>query len=160
MRSDGLTASDWAVINEYIQVLQPLKEATKRLEGRGKSGRFGAIYEVIPVFEAVLSVYEQLLKPYDNVDHDGADAPEDHLPINLRAAWAKANDYYAKLDDSPAYYAAVCLHPYYKHYCETAGATSPPGSSQVIVVSGCCGRSTSRSSHRTLFAQKPVLWAV
>jgi hypothetical protein len=58
MRSDGLTAADWAVINEYIQVLQPLKEATKQLKARGKSGRFGAIYEVIPVFEAVLSVYE------------------------------------------------------------------------------------------------------
>jgi hypothetical protein len=125
MRSDGLTAADWAVINEYIQVLQPLKEATKRLEARGKSGRFGAIYEVIPVFEAVLSVYEQLLKAYDNVDHDEADAPEDYLPINLRAAWAKANNYYAKLDNSPAYYAAVCLHPYYKHYCENSWRDKP-----------------------------------
>jgi hypothetical protein len=67
-------------------VLQPLKEATKRLKARGKSGRFSAIYKVIPVFEAVLSVYEQLLKAYDNVDHDKADAPKDHLPINLRAA--------------------------------------------------------------------------
>jgi hypothetical protein len=125
MRSDGLTAADWAVINEYIQVLQPLKEATKQLEACGKSGRFGAIYEVIPVFEAVLSVYEQLLKAYDNVEHNEPDAPEDHLPINLRAAWAKANNYYAKLDDSPAYYAAVCLHPYYKHYCENSWRDKP-----------------------------------
>jgi uncharacterized protein with von Willebrand factor type A (vWA) domain len=67
-------------------MLQPLKEATKRLEARGKLGRFGAIYKVIPVFEAVLSVYEQLLKAYDNVDHDEANAPKDYLPINLRAA--------------------------------------------------------------------------
>lgn len=67
MRGDRLAAADWAVMNEYIQVLQPLKEATKRLEGRGKSGRFGAIYEAIPVFEAVLSVYEQLLKACDSV---------------------------------------------------------------------------------------------
>jgi hypothetical protein len=119
-RSDGLSAADWAVINEYIQVLQPLKEATKRLEARSKGGRFGAIYEVIPVFEAVLNLYEQLLKAYDDVDYSPADTPEDHLPINLRAAWAKANRYYAKLDDSPAYYAAVYLHAYYKHYCENS----------------------------------------
>jgi hypothetical protein len=33
MRSDGLIAADWAVIYDYIQVLQPLKKATKRLEG-------------------------------------------------------------------------------------------------------------------------------
>ena len=70
-------------------MLEPLKEATKRLEARGKAGRFGAIYEVIPVFEAVLAVYEQLLKNYDSVNYNANGAPEDHLPINLRAAWAK-----------------------------------------------------------------------
>ncbi|KAA8613238.1 hypothetical protein PtrV1_12146, partial [Pyrenophora tritici-repentis] len=89
-------------------MLEPLKEATKRLEARGKAGRFGAIYEVIPVFEAVLAV-----------------APEDHLPINLRAAWAKLNAYYTKLDESPAYFAATCLHPYYKNYCENSWRDKP-----------------------------------
>ncbi|KAG9377839.1 Dimer-Tnp-hAT domain containing protein [Pyrenophora tritici-repentis] len=108
MRSNGLTADDWAVITQYISVLEPLKEATKRLEARGKAGRFGAIYEVIPVFEAVLAV-----------------APEDHLPINLRAAWAKLNAYYTKLDESPAYFAATCLHPYYKNYCENSWRDKP-----------------------------------
>jgi hypothetical protein len=43
----------------------------------------------------------------------------------LHAAWAKANNYYAKLDDSPAYYAAVCLHPYHKHYCENSWRDKP-----------------------------------
>lgn len=54
MRSGGLTAHDWAVITEYIEILQPLKAATKRFEGRGKCGRFGAIYEVLPIFEYLL----------------------------------------------------------------------------------------------------------
>ena len=44
----------------------------------------------------------------------------DHLHINLRAAWNKANEYYNKLDDSAVYYAATCLHLYYKYYCENA----------------------------------------
>jgi hypothetical protein len=44
----------------------------------------------------------------------------DHIHINVRAAWKKANDYYNKLDDSPAYFAATCLHPYYKYYCENS----------------------------------------
>ncbi|KAI0569282.1 Dimer-Tnp-hAT domain containing protein, partial [Pyrenophora tritici-repentis] len=30
----------------------------------------------------------------------------------------KAEEYYRKLDDSPVYYAATCLYPYYKYYCE------------------------------------------
>ncbi|KAI0569226.1 Dimer-Tnp-hAT domain-containing protein, partial [Pyrenophora tritici-repentis] len=118
MRSDGLSASDWQVITEYIGVLRPLKEATLRLEGRGKAGRFGAIYEVIPVFEYLLNEYEARVKSYEHVDYEAANAPEDHLAINLRAAWAKLNEYYSKLDDSVVYYAAVTLHPYYKRYCE------------------------------------------
>jgi hypothetical protein len=49
----------------------------------------------------------------------------DHLYINLRAAWRKANEYYNKLDDSSIYYAATCLHPYYKYYCENSWEDKP-----------------------------------
>jgi hypothetical protein len=127
MRSDGLGAADWQVVAEYMDVLGPLKECTKRLEGgsHGQAateklpGRFGSIAEVIPVFEHLLSVLESRLQTYDDVCHDAHDeAPEDHLPINLRAAIVKARDYYSKLDDSPAYYAATILHPRYKRYCD------------------------------------------
>ena len=127
MRSDGLTTHDWAVVTEYIDVLRPLKSATKRLEGRGKSGRFGAIAEVIPVFEYILNYYEQRVQAYDAVDYNAHDeAPEDHLAINTRAAWAKANDYYDKLDLSPAYYAATTLHPCYKTYCDLSWSADNP----------------------------------
>jgi hypothetical protein len=125
MRSGGLTANDWAVVNDYIEVLQPLKSATKRLEGRGTSGRFGAIYEVLPVFEYLLGEFEQRYKPYELVDYEATGAPEDHLAINLKAAWAKLNRYYQKLDESPVYYAACCLHPYYKQYCDRAWRDKP-----------------------------------
>jgi hypothetical protein len=101
-------------------VLKPLKSATKRLEERGKSGRFGAIAEIIPVFEYILSYYEQRVKAYKAVNYNAHDeAPENYLAVNLCAAWAKANEYYTKLDDSPAYYAPTILHPYYKTYCNT-----------------------------------------
>ncbi|KAI1557369.1 hypothetical protein PtrEW7m1_012179 [Pyrenophora tritici-repentis] len=116
MRSKGLTAADWAVITEYIEVLKPLKDATKRLEGRGKCGRFGAIYEVIPVFEFLMGRFEQRLRQYERVDFEQREAPEDHISINFRAAWEKLNDYYSKLDDSPAYFAACALHPVYDLY--------------------------------------------
>ncbi|KAF7442840.1 Dimer-Tnp-hAT domain containing protein [Pyrenophora tritici-repentis] len=118
MRSDGINAHDWQVIAEYIDVLRPLKQATKRLEGRGKSGAFGAIAEVILVFEYLLGVYEDRLQSYE-------DSPEDHLAINLRAALVKAREYYNKLDLSPAYYAAIILHPRYKSYLDAAWADKP-----------------------------------
>jgi hypothetical protein len=43
----------------------------------------------------------------------------------LSAAWSKANEYYAKLDLSPAYYTATILHPYLRTYCNTAWADKP-----------------------------------
>ncbi|KAG9389112.1 Dimer-Tnp-hAT domain containing protein [Pyrenophora tritici-repentis] len=96
----------------------PLKQATKRLEGRGKSGAFGAIAEVILVFEYLLGVYEDRLQSYEDVIYDEhTESPEDHLAINLR--------YYNKLDLSPAYYAAIILHPRYKSYLDAAWADKP-----------------------------------
>jgi hypothetical protein len=86
MRSEGLTAADWAVITEYIEVLKPLKDATKRFKGRGKCGRFGAIYEVIPVFEFLIGRFKQCLRQYERVDFEQREAPKDHISINFRAA--------------------------------------------------------------------------
>jgi hypothetical protein len=106
-------------------VLKPLKDATKRLEGRGKCGRFGAIYEVIPVFEFLIRRFEQRLQQYERVNFEQREAPEDHISINFRAAWEKLNDYYSKLDDLPAYFAACALHPYYRRYCEKAWRDKP-----------------------------------
>ena len=37
---DMLTADDWDVLNQYLEVLEPLKQATKRLEGRAIKGIF------------------------------------------------------------------------------------------------------------------------
>ena len=81
-----ISAADWVVVTKYIKELRPLKEATKRLEARGKTGGFGALYEVIPVYEYILSTYEAILTNYDSVDYSPDSAPEDHLHINLRAA--------------------------------------------------------------------------
>jgi hypothetical protein len=126
MRSDRINASDWQVITEYIDVLKPLKAATKWLEERGKSGAFGAVAEIILVFEYLLRVYEDRLQSYDDVIHDEHnESPKDHLAINLCATLLKAHDYYNKLDLSLAYYAATILHPRYKHYLDAVWADKP-----------------------------------
>jgi hypothetical protein len=68
-------------------VLKPLKSATKRLEGRGKSGRFSAIAKIILVFEYILLYYEQRIKAYELVNYNAHNkAPKDYFVINLRAA--------------------------------------------------------------------------
>jgi hypothetical protein len=114
------------VITEYMDLLKRLKTATERLEGHGKSGGFGSIAEVIPVFEYLLSYYEQRVNSYAAVNYNAhPKEPKGQLATNLRAAWAKANKHYSKLDDSPAYYAATILHPYYKHYLDKVWSDKP-----------------------------------
>jgi hypothetical protein len=126
MRSLGLSAANWGVVTEYLEVLKSLKLATKRFEGCGKGSQYGAIYEVIPVYEYTLTYYEQRVTAYADVNYNAAaDAPEDHLAINMHAAWAKASNYYSRLDDSPAYYATAILHPYYKTSCKAAWVDRP-----------------------------------
>ncbi|KAG9376260.1 hypothetical protein A1F94_012807 [Pyrenophora tritici-repentis] len=111
-----LPADDDAKFQILEPVLKPLKDTTKRLKGRGKCRRFVAIYEVIPVFEFLMGRFEQRLRQYERVDFEQREAPEDHISINFRAA---------KLDDSPAYFAACALHPYYRRYCEKAWRDKP-----------------------------------
>jgi hypothetical protein len=103
MRSDGLTAADWQVLLNYLQVLKPLKLACARLKGRGKSGRFGAIYEIIPVFKYLLNTYENLATTFEAINYESFNALEDHLAINVQASCYKLADYYAKLDKSLYY---------------------------------------------------------
>jgi hypothetical protein len=126
MRSDGLTVANYAVITEHMDILKPLKTATKRLEGRSKSGSFRAIAEIILIFEYLLTYYEQRVNAYEAVNYNKHNKlPKDYIAINLRAAWQKADNYYSKLDDSPAYYAATILHLMYKYYCDKAWAKKP-----------------------------------
>ena len=76
------------------------------------------MYEVIPVFESLISELDARLRTYESVNYEPSEAPEDHLPINLRAARRKASDYLNKLLKIPVYFAATALHPRYKTYCK------------------------------------------
>jgi hypothetical protein len=72
------------------------------------------------VFEYLLNTYKNLATTFEAVNYESFDAPEDHLAINVRAGCSKLADYYAKLDESPYYFIATLLHPYYKTYCDNA----------------------------------------
>ena len=104
----------------YIQVLTQFKAATLELEGRGKAGTSGAIWEVIPTFDWLVNQLQNTIERLDDAKFDDPDAPEDHLLINCRAALKKLLVYYNKLQATLVYYAACRLHPEYKNYLENA----------------------------------------
>ncbi|KAF1968294.1 hypothetical protein BU23DRAFT_583399 [Bimuria novae-zelandiae CBS 107.79] len=89
-------------LDGLTDILKLLKTAIKRLKGRGKSSSFRAIAKIILIFKYLLTYYEQRVNTYK-----------------------KANNYYSKLDNLPAYYAATLLYLMYKYYCDKAWAKKP-----------------------------------
>jgi hypothetical protein len=64
-----------------------LKSAPKRLGGREKGGQYGAMYDFIPIFDYILTYYEQKATSYEAAKYNAYDeASKDHLATNLCAA--------------------------------------------------------------------------
>lgn len=118
IEEEGLTAKDWATIAEYQKILQPFKEATTCMEGRGVAGTSGAIWEVLPTLNWLATTLNEMLFQYVNVDFNDVDAPEDHIQATCNMAYIKILKYMRKLKDTPAYYAACRLHPRMKGYMD------------------------------------------
>jgi hypothetical protein len=121
---DKMSAEDWSVISEYPALLKPLKTATKRLERRPKegeqnpascrltlclyfSGKFGAVWEVLLTMKWFLKHLEE-----SKIQHERDEEP--HLRICWNLGWMKLDQYYTLTEDSPAYFAALVLHPAFR----------------------------------------------
>ncbi|KAJ6440216.1 Cuticle-degrading protease [Purpureocillium lavendulum] len=104
---DRMAAEDWSVIAEYLAILKPLKIATKRLEGRPREGKFGAIWEVLLTMEWLLKHLEEA-----KLQHERDEEP--YLRIGCNLGWMKLDQYYALTEDSPAYLASLVLHPAFR----------------------------------------------
>ena len=55
----ALTSNNWDIIINYINILLLIYKATKMLEARGKSGLYGAIWEVIPILNWLLNLFKE-----------------------------------------------------------------------------------------------------
>jgi hypothetical protein len=104
---DILSDEDWQTLQHLERILKSFQAVTKRLEGNATEGEYGSIWEALPAVELLIKYLNEMKQIYTQTDH-----PELATIINL--AWSKLDKYYIKLDDSPAYYAALMLHPHYR----------------------------------------------
>jgi hypothetical protein len=96
--------------------LEPLFRLTKDLEGNhdlkdgAQKASHGALWEVLPVFEFVLSHFENLEIEAKAGAFDGHPG----IQSSITLAWNTTKKWYKKTDNSVAWSAAMVLHPGYK----------------------------------------------
>ena len=107
LEEDTLSEDDWQRLIDIDRILKPFQSVTKHLEGYATDGQHGSVWKALPAIESLIGHLDEMKKIYTQQSH-----PELATSINL--ACAKLDSYYKKLDDSPAYAAALMLHPQYR----------------------------------------------
>jgi hypothetical protein len=115
---DKLSTVDWSILARYHEILKPIKDEARKLEGSIGSNH-GAIWQVLPAFERLLTHFENLRRQYPPLEtipsqDDELLTTEHHFSTNINLAWQKLDDYYTKTDATPLYVTAVVLHPRFK----------------------------------------------
>jgi hypothetical protein len=102
LAGDRLTASDWIVVETMARFLKQFEEATLLIEGRKNT-----VTEVLPVIDYLLEAFRS--------EHDTTEQSNDLAMTGmLKIGWTLLDKYYSLTERSPAYVAAVLLHPRHK----------------------------------------------
>lgn len=102
---DELCAGDWIILEKIKSFLEKLKMTTKALESS-----FATLDNVLLAMDFILAQFEA-----------GKEAHIDDPMMGpmYNSGWAKLDKYYRLTDESPAYVAAIVLHPSHKwHYIQ------------------------------------------
>lgn len=102
---DELSTEDWIVLEKIKSFLEKLKMTTKALESS-----FATLDNVLLAMDFMLAQFEA-----------GKEANIDDPMVGpmYNSGWAKLDKYYRLTDESPAYVAAIVLHPSHKwHYIQ------------------------------------------
>ncbi|OLL26463.1 putative AC transposase [Neolecta irregularis DAH-3] len=95
-----ISSDEWVTIKTITSFLEKLKMTTKALESSTST-----LDNVLPAIDYILTQFE---KGKEDNQFDNIMAPM------YNSGWAKINKYYCRTDESPAYIAAIILHPSYK----------------------------------------------
>jgi hypothetical protein len=119
-----LSEKDWKVIELMDKMLVNFEESLRMLEGNAQSGlRKGGRIKAYGNMWDVASTYEFLKDSLEEWKAAAERYPDpEYLKININLGWAKLNEYYTKLDETPAYYASAILNPasrrgYFENTC-------------------------------------------
>ncbi len=102
---DKLSIDDWAVLEKIKAFLEKLKMTTKALKSS-----FITLDHVLLAMDFILAQFEA---------GKAASRDDPMMSPMYNSGWAKLDKYYCLTDESPAYVAAIVLHPSHKwHYVQ------------------------------------------
>jgi hypothetical protein len=94
---DYLSREDWEIITDTVRILQPFEEATRGLEGDEVT-----LDRVLPTMDFLIQHIQETQQRY---------ADNRALSASLMNCWLVFDKYYALTEATPAYAAALLLHP-------------------------------------------------
>ncbi|SCO88905.1 uncharacterized protein FRV6_13033 [Fusarium oxysporum] len=111
--SSFINESDWAVLRTFDEILSDFHVIVQVLQGDGQSRyRSTGVREAFGSMTDVLESFEFLRGWLEDAKSRIERHPEpEQFCVNINLGWKKLDKYYNTLRDSPAYYAAVALHP-------------------------------------------------
>lgn len=117
---DELSSEDWITLEKINTFLEKLKMTTKALESS-----FATLDNVLLAMDFVLAQFEAGKETY---------ADDRIMAPMYNSGWAKLDKYYRLTDESPAYVAAIVLHPSHKwHYIHENWKTEWVESSKELI---------------------------
>ena len=63
-------SNDWAMAIKLVNILKPIKESTKKLEGRPNENSPARIANVYPILKVILTNFEKLKVQYAGAAND------------------------------------------------------------------------------------------
>jgi hypothetical protein len=101
---DLLSSDDWLELRDLLELLQPLKQVSLCLQSDGKDCYHGSLWESLTAIDYLMTKLERLKAQHSRL-------PNSHFKAAINLGWKKLNKYYTLSDNTPAYRAAIVVHP-------------------------------------------------
>lgn len=105
LADDYLANDDWLELKEIMDLLAPVKRASKVVQSNGDF--YGSLWQTMTSMEWLLAELEEKKAMHES-------RPNTHLKACINLGWKKLAKYYSLTDRTPVYIASVALHPHFK----------------------------------------------
>jgi hypothetical protein len=166
LRNDVLDADDWRVLAETMSILEKFMKLTKRAEGTESGGGRGILSDYMTTLNSLI---DHVRKHRDDINARTSDGDETvssssdiHLWECIVNCWTKLDEYFTKVNDTPAHYASVVTVPwmkwkYFEHTWKDATSWKDAKSPETWLPGGKKALETVWEEYRDLPFENPSL---